>query len=91
MTEPTPTPAKPKRKTAAKGYIVLRRTPNTDWETVGATQIVASGVLAIRAVVAKLPEADQAGTFVAVPARSWVPVSVSAKVTTTVVLEEVKP
>lgn len=45
---------------------------------------------AVRQVVEKLAEADRSGTFVAVPARNWRPVTVSPKVTTSLVIEEAK-
>lgn len=81
-------------------YLVLRQisdsNPSVDpkartaWQTVNVTRS-SSAVAAIRAVVSKLDEKAQAGTFVAVPARSWRPTKVAPKTTVQLELTEVKP
>lgn len=80
--------------TATK-YVVLRQEMAGDpargsWhEVTSAAASSAEG--AIRAVVGKLTEKDQAGTFVAVPARSWKPVTVNPQTTIRLELTEAKP
>lgn len=64
--------------------------PENSWTRV---QLVTatSATAAIRACVSKLAEKAQAGTFVAVPARSWKPVSVNPQTTIRLELTEAKP
>lgn len=50
----------------------------------------ASASGALRACISKLDLADQPGTFVAVPARSWKPTRVAPKTTVQLELTEVK-
>lgn len=85
-------------KKAAKltEYTVLRlvardseECPST-WGIVNSV-LVASATTAIRAVVASLEPAKQAGTFVAVPNRSWQPVTVNPQTTIRLELTEAKP
>ena len=81
---PTPTP---ESKAAETTYVILRQGEGeSTWHMVNRTALSGSSQAAIRSVVAKLAAADQAGTFVAVPSRSWKPVKVSTKTETTVVI-----
>lgn len=50
-----------------------------------------STTAAVRACVSKLAEKDQAGTFVAVPARSWRPVTVQPQTSIRLELTQAKP
>lgn len=59
---------------AKKGYLVFARSAVETWEKIGSADQKSANA-AIRAVVADLPEDQQTGTFVAVPARSWQPVA----------------
>lgn len=68
-------------------YVVLKEGPVGAWKDI-ATVKARDGNSAIRATIAGLDETDQAGTFVAVPSRSWKPVRVSAKVERTIVVED---
>lgn len=71
-------------------YLVLKHVHETGWDTVQSVK-ASSAPGAIRACVSKLAQADQAGTFVAVPARSWKPIAVKPKTTVQLELTEVKP
>lgn len=66
-------------------YLILRRNGAT-WMTI-TEKSGRNAETAIREVVATLAEADQDGTFVAVPARSWKPVSVKPTTVTTLELK----
>lgn len=91
-----------KKAATPTSYLVLRKAVNTDlppdpkahlpmsWATVNEVSAT-SATAAIRAVVAKIAEKDQAGTFVAVPARSWKPVTVNPQTTIRLELTEAKP
>ena len=80
----------PKKTTEARSYVVLRKAKGSSpsapllWEFVGDIEATSSEQ-AIRKTVEANPAADTV-TFVAVPARSFVPVSVTTKTVTTVVL-----
>lgn len=63
-------------------YVVLVRGPEASW-TDSATVKARSAEQAIRSV-------GKEGTFVAIPARSWKPVTVKAETTTVLKLEEAK-
>lgn len=84
----TSTPPKTK---SDGGYLVLRKddVPG-DWAVVQSSSAKSAGA-AIRDVVGKLGKDQQDGLFVAVPARSWRPVTVSAKTETKLVVTETKP
>ena len=64
--------------------------PANSWTRVQSIT-ASSATAAIRAVVSKLAERDQAGMFVAVPARSWKPVAVAPQTQIRLELTEVKP
>ena len=68
-------------------YVVLKQDESGFWSTVNRGSFKSADA-ALRGVVEKLAAQDQDGTFVAVPARSWRPVTVSTQTTTTVVLGE---
>lgn len=55
------------------------------WRTVGEAY-ARSADSAIRAAVGRLPEGDRKGTFVAIPSRSFKPVTVSERVERTLVI-----
>ena len=82
--------AAPVKKQEARSYVVLRKAKGSSpsapllWEFVGDIEATSSEQ-AIRKTVEANPAADTV-TFVAVPARSFVPVSVTTKTVTTVVL-----
>lgn len=79
------------KKTATPtAYLVLKTSPSGDWSVVQEIK-ASSAPSAIRACVSKLAQVDQAGTFVAVPARSWKPTKVAPKTTVQLELTEVKP
>lgn len=67
-------------------YVVLKKSGD-GWDVVQQRVTCLSREVAIREVVEKMAEADQAGTYVAVPARSWSPVRVAAKTVTTLEIE----
>lgn len=80
---------KKKAETTPTEYLVLKAlepkgpagaindgVPANAWARVN-TVTASSATVAIRAVVSKLAESDQTGTFVAVPARSWKPINVA--------------
>lgn len=74
-------------------YIVLRelRTgTTTSWQRIQSAKATSASA-AIRAVVGKLSQNDQAGSFVAVPVRSWRPVTVQPQTTIRLELTEAKP
>lgn len=84
-----------KKPAAQTEYLVFKQEMAGDaqhgsWHRVQAVTS-ASASSAIRACVSKLAAADQAGTFVAVPARSWKPPKVAPKTTVQLELTEVKP
>lgn len=60
------------------------------WGNVGDANAT-SAAAAIRAVVSNLRAEDQAGTFTAVPARSWKRVTVKPQTTIRLELTEAKP
>jgi hypothetical protein len=74
-------------------YVVLRSnsSPGSEgrWDRVNVIT-ARSADQAVREVVGKLAEADQSGTFVAIPARSFKPVTVRTQTVTTLKLEEAK-
>ena len=78
-------------KTAASPteYMVLRlgEQPGS-WTTIGDVE-ARNSTEAIRRTVSKLAPDDRAGVFVAVPVRSWKPVTVRAEVQTRLKLESV--
>lgn len=89
MAESVPTESTTTHPTS---YLVLRQTANTSggWDVV--QEVDSAGAAgAIRACVSKLAPSDQAGVFVAVPARSWRPTKVAPKTTVQLELTEVKP
>lgn len=63
--------------------------PANSWTKVASVPAT-SATSAIRAVVSNLNEKAQAGTFVAVPARSWKPVTVQPQTTIRLELTEAK-
>lgn len=69
-------------------YIVLGRFETGGWMQIGEAQPATSAEGAIRAVAAKLKPEAQAGTYVAVPQRSWKPVQVRAEQTIVLKLEQ---
>jgi hypothetical protein len=73
---------------AGGGYVVLRQAPAGHWNEVKATKTAKSADAAIRQVVGTLNDADQSGTFVAVPSRSWRPVRITPVTTTSLLVEE---
>lgn len=76
----------------ATEYVVLRELgtgATTSWQTL-TTAKASSAAAAIRSVVSKLREDDQAGKFVAIPMRSWRPVSVNPQTTIRLELTEAK-
>ena len=98
MTEATPQTAvtsagtAPVKATVSEGteYVILKRADGKDaWNRVN-TATARTGDQAIRDVVDKLADADQSGLFVAVPFRSWKPVTVRKQTVTTLNLEEAK-
>lgn len=74
----------------ATSYKILKQDGAT-WHSVIDGIEAYSANAAIKAAVSKLAKTDQSGTFVAVPSRSWRPVSVEAKTTVQLELTEVKP
>lgn len=66
----------------ARSYVVLRLNGRA-WELVVEVEAVSSE----QAVRKAVQEREQEATFVAVPSRSWRPVTVSVKTTTSVVVE----
>lgn len=84
MTEPIATSGVP--AAAPTSYIVLRLKGDA-WAFVDGVSARDSNA-AIKAAVTALPADQQTGKFVAIPARSFQPVSVAPKVTTTLELEE---
>lgn len=93
-TTPAATPAAastPPKVKGDGGYLVLRKddVPG-DWAVVQ-TSSAKSAAAAVREVVGKLSKDQQDGIFVAIPARSWRPVTVSAKTETKLVVTEAKP
>lgn len=66
----------------ARSYVALCLNGKT-WELVGKVEAVSSE----QAVRKTVQEREQEATFVAVPSRSWQPVTVSVKTTTSVVVE----
>ena len=72
-------------------YVLLHRQAGiineADWQVVTESVSARSATEAIRHTVALLAPDDQAGVFVAVPARSWKPVTVHAEVQTRLKLE----
>jgi hypothetical protein len=84
--EPTPPPT-PEAEPAAKQstvYLVLSKDADKDWWIVVSTYTAASSKAAIAAAV-KDKDA-KAGTFVAVPARSWQPLTLKVETATKVTL-----
>lgn len=90
--DPEPVPAK-----AETSYVILERInvaapgeSGTDEYQVCETIEARAADQAIRSYVETLDEGAKSGTFVAVPARSWRPVTVTPKTvtTTTLVIEE---
>lgn len=82
----------PKRATASEGtvYLVLKKSKDgKSFETVNTTTARTTDA-AIKAVVEKLAEADQAGTYVAVVASRWTPVEITPKVERSLVLKAVQ-
>ena len=83
--------AAPKAKDSSRDYVVLRKqkpaSPSSPqaWEFVQNVEAT-SNEQAIRKTVETETRTDEAVTFVAVPARSFVPVSVSVKTTTQIIL-----
>jgi hypothetical protein len=69
-------------------YLVFKKAGD-GWDPVN-TITARSADQAIRDVAAKLAEKDQDGTFVAIPARSFKPVTVKKQTVTTLKLEEAK-
>lgn len=91
MAEPqtAPKPAVvPQSLDAGTSYLVLKR-DGEKWQTVNTTSARSTDA-AIKAVVVKLAETDQAGEYVAVPSRSWTPQTVKPKVERSLVVEAVK-
>lgn len=89
----TATGSPPAVKAAKKdgGYIVFRSVPTAgsvggEWEWVEQVRDAKSGSAAIKSAVGQ--ETNLTGTFVAVPARSWKPVKVTAKTETRLVVED---
>lgn len=72
-------------------YLVLKREELLDgtWKIVQSV-FSSSANGAVRACVSRLAEKDQASTFVAVPARSWKPVTVQPQTTIRLELTEAK-
>lgn len=76
-------------------YIVFKQGPHVEAEGSGGwfegvSLEASSATAAIRSVVSKLSDKEQAGVFVAVPARSWKPTRVAPKTTVQLELTEVK-
>jgi hypothetical protein len=68
-------------------YIVLRATADeTGWEYISKVANVGSAEAALRAAINT--ENGQAGTYVAVPKRSWKPVTVTTETRTVLKLEQ---
>jgi hypothetical protein len=91
---PTVTPPKPAPKPVAADagteYLVLRKIDDgKGWATVN-TATARTTEAAIKAVVEKLAEKDQAGTYVAVVASRWQPVEIEPKVERSLVVKAVK-
>lgn len=85
MTTTHAAPAAPTAPKKSGGYIVFRQEDGA-WQQVNTSSEKSAGA-AIRGVVAKLAVSDQSGSFVAIPARSWQPVKVTAKTETKLVVE----
>jgi hypothetical protein len=79
-------PAKPPTSTA---YTILRRVEPDTWNTIGTTN-ARTNADAIRTVVGRLPETEQAGTYVAMPSRSFQPFEVVVTTETKLTLGEAK-
>jgi len=69
-------------------YLVFKKAGD-GWDPVN-TVTARSADQAVRDVAAKLADKDQAGTFVAIPSRSFKPVTVKKETVTTLKLEEAK-
>lgn len=91
MTTTAVTPPAPAKVKSDGGYLVLRKddVPG-DWAVVQTSGAKSAGA-AIRDVVGKLGKDQQDGLFVAVPARSWRPVTVKTATETKILVTETKP
>lgn len=81
-----PTPAK--TADAGTSYLILKK-KGDHWESVNHATARTTEA-AIKAVVEKLAETDQAGTYVAVVASRWTPIEIVPKVERSLVLKAVK-
>lgn len=82
---------KPTEKTAATtAYVILRREPDGTWRADGVQQRARSAQQAVRQTIELRAEADvdAAGTYVAIPARSFQPVTAKVETQTVLKLED---
>lgn len=82
---------KPQAKTAAAtAYVILRREPDGTWRVDGVQQKARSARQAIRQTIELRAESDvdQAGIYVAIPARSFQPVIAKVETQTVLKLED---
>jgi len=81
----------PVKATVSEGteYVILKQTGQGDWSD-GVTTTARSADQAVRETVSKLAESEQSGTYVAIPARSFKPVTVVKQTVTTLKIEEAK-
>lgn len=67
-------------------YVVVRKTGQS-WDVIKDRVTCRNGEIAIREVVEGLADVDQAGVYIAIPARSWNPVKITPKTVTTLEIE----
>lgn len=74
-------------------YVLLALDPTGLWKVVGQSITARSAEVAVRGYAEKAPQtATENGlTLVAVPERSWKPVTIKTKVTTSLVIEDAVP
>ena len=81
-------PATPAEKNTGTEYIVLRKSPQVNTWAEHAKTNARSAEAAIRDTVsANETDSGGAGTYVAIPARSWNPVAANVQTVTTLKLE----
>lgn len=85
---PAPASAPTKKADAGTSYLVLKK-KGDHWASVNHATARTTEA-AIKAVVEKLAETDQAGTYVAVVASRWTPIEITPKVERSLVLKAVK-
>lgn len=88
-TTQSPPPEPQSRAAEGTTYLVLKQVAGDSdqgWRVLEVTILAPNTSAAIKHAVGKLPEAERKGKFVAIPHRSWNPVTVSEKVERTLVI-----